>query len=61
MDQILALKMIVEKQLEKGSKLFVTVMGLQKACDRIGKKHFWDDLRIDGVGWGFTWKDQVIV
>ncbi len=49
-DQIFAVKMLVEKYLEKDRKLFAAVMDLEKAYDRVDRKGLWDTLRVYGVG-----------
>ncbi len=38
MDQIFAVKMLAEKYLEKGRKLFAAFMDLEKAYDRVDRK-----------------------
>ncbi len=50
MDQIFALKIMVEKYLEKYRKLFAAFMDLGKACDKVDRKGLWDILRMYGVG-----------
>ncbi len=49
-DQIFALKIMVEKYLEKDRKLFAAFMASVKAYDRVDRKGLWDTLRVYGVG-----------
>ncbi len=49
-DQIFAVKILVEKYLEKDRKLFAAFMDLEKAYDRVDRKSLWDTLRVCGVG-----------
>ncbi len=49
-DQIFAVKILVEKYLEKERKLFATFMDMKKAYDRVDMKGLWDTLRVYGVG-----------
>ncbi len=49
-DQIFAVKMLVEKYLEKECKLFAAFMDLEKAYDRVDRNGLWDTLRVYGVG-----------
>ncbi len=49
-DQILAVKILVQKYLEKDRKLFAAYMDLEKAYDRVDRKGLWDTLRVYGVG-----------
>ncbi len=49
-DQIFAVKMLVEKYLEKDRKQFAAFMDLEKAYDRVDRKGLWDTLRVYGVG-----------
>ncbi len=44
MDQIFAVKLLVEKYSVKGRKLFATFMVLEKAYDRFDRKGLWDTL-----------------
>ncbi len=48
-DKIFAVKMLVEKYLEKDRKLFAAFMDLEKAYDRTDRKGVWDTLRVYGV------------
>ncbi len=48
--QIFAVKILVEKYLEKDRKLFAAFMDLEKAYDRVDRKGLWDTLRVYGVG-----------
>ncbi len=41
-DQIFAVKILVEKYLEKDRKLFAAFMDLEKAYDRIDRKGLWE-------------------
>ncbi len=49
-DQIFAVKMLVEKYLDRERKLFAAFMDLEKVCDRVDRKGLWDILRVYGVG-----------
>ncbi len=49
-DQIFAVKILVEKYLEKKRKLFAAFMDLEKAYDGADRKGLWDTLRVYGVG-----------
>ncbi|KAK3893161.1 hypothetical protein Pcinc_003002 [Petrolisthes cinctipes] len=49
-DQIFALKSIVEKYIGKGKKLYAAFMDLEKAYDRVDRKAMTEVLRIYGVG-----------
>ncbi len=49
-DQIFAVKILVEKYLEKDKKLFAAFIDLEKAYDRVDRKGLWDTLRVYGVG-----------
>ncbi len=49
-DQIFAMKILVEKYLEKDRKLFAAFMDLEKAYDRVDRKGLWETLRVYGVG-----------
>ncbi len=49
-NQIFAVKILVEKYLEKDRKLFAAFMDLEKACDRVDRKDLWDTLTVYGVG-----------
>lgn len=42
MNQITALKIIVEKCVKKDGKLFASLMDLDQAADRIEKKGLWN-------------------
>ncbi len=44
MDQIFAVRILVEKYLEKDRKLFATVVDLEKAYDRVDRKGLRDTL-----------------
>ncbi len=50
MNQIFAVKMLVEKYLENDRKLFAAFMDLEKAYDRVDRKGLWETLRVYGVG-----------
>lgn len=49
-DQIFALRNIMEKSLEVNKELFVAFMDLEKAYDRVDWKALWEVLRTYGVG-----------
>ncbi len=49
-DQIFAVKILVEKYLETDRKLFVAFMDLEKVYDRVDRKVLWGTLRLYGVG-----------
>ena len=49
-DQIFTVKMLTEKYLMKGKKLYAAFMDLEKAYDRVDWKSLWDVLKIYGVG-----------
>ena len=49
-DQIFSLRMIVEKMLAKGKKVYAAFMDLEKAYDRVDWKAMWDVLKVYGVG-----------
>ena len=49
-DQIFALKMVVEEYLRKGRKLYAAFMDLEKAYDRVDREALWSVLKIYGVG-----------
>ncbi len=49
-DQNFAVKILVEKYLEKDRKLFAAFMNLEKPYDRVDRKVLWDTLRVYGVG-----------
>ncbi len=49
-DQIFALKRLVEGYLGKDKKLFAAFMDLEKAYDRVDREALWNVLRIYGVG-----------
>ncbi len=55
-DQIFAVKMLVEKYLEKDRKLFAAFMDLEKAYDRVDRKGLWDTLRV----YHMRWKDNCL-
>ncbi len=48
-DQIFAVKILVEKYREKDSKLSAAFMNLEKAYDRVDRKGLWNTLRVYGV------------
>ncbi len=50
MDQIFSFRMVVEKILAKGKKLYAAFMDLEKAYDRDNWLALWEVLRIYGVG-----------
>ncbi len=52
-NQIFAVKILVEKYLEKNRNLFAAFMDLEKTCDRVDRKGLWDTLRVYGVGGKF--------
>ena len=49
-DQIFSLRMIIEKMLVKGKKVYAAFMDLEKAYDRINWKAMWEVLMMNGVG-----------
>ncbi len=49
-DQSFAVKILVEKYLEKDRKLFAAFMDLEKAYGDVDRKGLWDTLRVYGVG-----------
>ena len=49
-DQIFTVKMLSEKYLVKGRKLYAAFMDLEKAYDRVDWNALWDVLKIYGVG-----------
>ncbi len=49
-DQIFAVKILVEKYLEKDRKLFAAFMDLEKAYDRVNRKGLWETLESVWVG-----------
>jgi len=49
-DQIFNVKLLAEKYLVKGKKLYVAFMDLEKAYDRVDWDSLWDVLKIYGVG-----------
>ena len=49
-DQIFTLRMIVEKMLMKGKKVYAAFMDLEKAYDRVDWEALWDVLRVYEVG-----------
>ncbi len=49
-DQIFAMKMLVEEYLGKDKKLYAAFMDLQKAYDRVDREALWSVLKIYGVG-----------
>ncbi len=50
MDQIFAIKMLVEEYLGKDRKLYAAFMGFEKAYDRVDREELWNVLKIYGVG-----------
>ncbi len=52
-DQMFAVKILVEKYLEEDRKLFATFLDLENAYDRVDRKGLWDTLRVNGVGGQF--------
>ncbi len=49
-DQIFAMKILVEKYLEKDRKLFAAFMDLEKAYDKVDRKGLWETLGVYGMG-----------
>ncbi len=49
-DQIFAMKMLVEEYLGKNKKLYAAFMDLEKAYDRVDREALWNVLKIYGVG-----------
>ncbi len=49
-DQIFAMKMLVDEYLGKDKKLYATFMDLEKAYDRVDRESLWSVLKIYGVG-----------
>ncbi len=49
-DQIFAIKVVVEEYLGKGKKLYSAFMDLKKAYDRVDREALWSVLKIYGVG-----------
>ncbi len=49
-DQIVALKRLVEEYLGKGKKLYAAFMDPEKAYDRVDREALWSVLKIYGVG-----------
>ncbi len=49
-DQIFAMKMLVEEYLGKDIKLYATYMDLEKAYNRVDRETLWSVLKICGVG-----------
>ncbi len=49
-DQIFAMKQLLEAYLGKDKKLYAAFMDLEKAYDRIDREALWSVLRIYGVG-----------
>ena len=49
-DQVFAIKMIVEEYLGKDKKLYAAFMDLEKAYDRVDREALWNVLRVYGVG-----------
>lgn len=45
MEQVFTGKMLREKYLERGGKLFVASLATEKAYDRIRRKGLWDVMR----------------
>ncbi len=50
MDQIFAIKMLMEEYLRKDRKLHAASMDLKKAYDKVDRKVLWNVLKIYGVG-----------
>ena len=48
-DQILYLKNLIEKSLERNRKLYVGYMDLEEAYDSIEREELWEFLRIYGI------------
>ena len=46
MDQILCLKNLIEKSLERNRKLYVGYMNLEKAYDRVDREGLWECLDV---------------
>ncbi len=49
-DQIFAIKMLMEEYLGKDRKLYAAFMDLEKAYDKVDRKALWHVLKINGVG-----------
>ena len=49
-DQIFAIKVMVEEYLGKNEKLYASFMDLEKAYDRVDKEALWNVLKIYSVG-----------
>ncbi len=49
-DQIFAMKRLVEEYLEKDKKLYAAFMDLEEAYDRVNREALWSMLRIYDVG-----------
>ncbi len=49
-DQIFAMKMLVEEYLGKAKKLYAAFMDLEKAYNRVDREALWIVLKICGVG-----------
>ncbi len=49
-DQIFAMKRLVEEYLGKDKKLYVAFMGLEKANDRVNREALWSVMRMCDVG-----------
>ncbi len=49
-NQIFAVKILVENYLEKDRKLFAAFMNLEKAYNRVDRRGLWETLRVYGVG-----------
>ena len=49
-DQIFVLRQLCEKMKEKGKKVWIAFMDLEKAYDRVDREALWQVLRIYGIG-----------
>ena len=49
-DQIFSLRIIIEKMLAKGKKVYAAFMDLEKAYDRVDWTAMWDVLKVYGIG-----------
>ncbi len=49
-DQIFAMKMLVEEYLGKAKRLYAAFMDLEKAYDSVDREALWSVLKVYGVG-----------